>query len=135
ERSHRGIFYRGPRRSYEIPVNFVSVGVQIAKAVRALAFDLLGIASRTLAGLAVEPSNGCVVVVRAGVHDAIPNVVVRQVYSLAVPPERELQDSHARKSEIVSQRLDVRSDHSQIFGDDRQLSQRISEGRKKFSPG
>ena len=104
--------------------------MQILRAKTAFGVNLLLGARRAGAGDAVEPTNGRVVVVRARISHNVPVIVMRQIDILRVAAECELQDSHARKSEIVTELFDIRRDDAEIFGNNWQLAQRLANRRE-----
>ena len=64
------------------------------------------------------PAHRGLVVVRAGVHKAVGVVVVRQVRVVGAAAPRELQHDHAGCPDRAPQRLDVFSDHAEVFSHD-----------------
>ena len=94
-----------------------AVRVQIAQGKRSLGLDLLvGLGGRDVSR--GEPALGRVVVVRAGVDDAMGHVAMRQVLvRCLIGPETELEDSHSRQAEFVAQGFDGGRDQAQVFGD------------------
>ena len=73
-----------------------------------------------------------VVIVSAGIDHDVAVIVVRQIDVLRVAAKAKLQDAHAGKTEIVAQGFDVGRDHAKVFGNYRQLAQRVSDGREQF---
>src|SRR5438309_7161508 len=71
----------------------------------------------------------------ARINYTVSNVVVRQIDRLAVSSESELQNAHSRKPKVVAQRFDIGCDHSQVFCNDGQLAQSVSENGEKLSSG
>ena len=60
---------------------------------------------------------------RARVNHRVTHVVVWQVGVVGMAIERELKNAHPGQVELVPQRVDIRCDHSQVFGDERQSAQ------------
>src|SRR6185369_422953 len=116
-----------------IPLNFAPIGIQILQDIRPLAFDVLRVAGRAFAGLAVKPPDCGVVVVSPSVHNAVPDVIVRQVLIPAVSSKGELQNAHSGKSEVVAKSLNIGSDDAKVFGDDRQFPERVAKCNEKLS--
>src|SRR5688572_5972502 len=74
-----------------------------------------------------------------GVSGNIRHVVVRQIDILRVAAKTELQNAHARKAKLFSQRNDVRSNYAEIFGNDRHLAECLANGceqrpSRRFNP-
>ena len=55
---------------------------------------------------------------------------MRQVVVFRVAAERELQHAHSGNFKIVSKGLDIRGDHAQVLGDNRQIAQLFLESSK-----
>src|SRR5262245_35378516 len=123
QRNDRGVGDRAERQPDEIPVDLTTVRAQILQGQVALTRHFV-VAARAQAGaFAGEPADGGVVVVRAGVDDAVLDVVVRLVrVGLRVRAESELQDLHSGKFEPVSQSYHLVSDVAEVFSDDRQIA-------------
>ena len=68
--------------------------------------------------LIIEPAHGCVVVVSAGVGDAVFWVVLRgvEVFGIVVG-EAELEDSHAGESVLVNECVYGGSDVAEVLDD------------------
>ena len=64
-------------------------------------------------------------------HDVLV-IVVRQIDIFRVTTKSELQDAHAGKSKVITQLFHVRSNDSEVFGDDRQLAERFANCREQF---
>ena len=94
--------------------------------------------ARAAASSAVVPAAHRVVVVRAGVDDAVLDVVGSGGARCAGRRvEAELQHDHAREAELVAQPLDGGRDDAEVLGDQRQLA-RASRGRgveRRARPG
>ena len=74
--------------------------------------------------LALPPSHRCVVIVRACVRHHFARIIVGPERGrLRIRAECELQHAHAREAELMAQRLHLRRDHAQVFGDDGKLAQ------------
>jgi hypothetical protein len=58
---------------------------------------------------------------------------VRQIDVLSVAAERELKNAHAGKTKIVSQIFHVRSDYTEVLGDNGKLTQRLSDRSEQFA--
>src|SRR5262249_5599518 len=86
----------------------------------------------TQASLAVEPTDGSVVVMGPGVNHTIANVIVRQIDCLAVASKGKLQHSHTREPEVIPQSFYVRRDHTEVFSNYRHLTQYISKSREEL---
>src|SRR5499426_4177938 len=123
QRNDRGVGDRAERQPDEIPVDLMAFSAKILQGQVALTRHFV-VAARAQAGaLAGEPADGGVVVVRAGVDDAVLDVVVRLVrVGLRVRAESELQDLHSRKFEPVAQSYYLVSDVAEVFCDDRQIA-------------
>ena len=80
------------------------------------------------------PAQRRVVVVRAGVDDAVVLVHVGQVRVVALAAEGELQDAHARQAEALAQRHDVVGDDAEILGDDRQVAELVHQQPQEILP-
>src|SRR5262245_60196638 len=91
-------------------------------------------ARRTITRNTSPPSHGSVVVMCSGVRDDIPLVIVRKIDGLRVATKSELQYPHPGEAQIIAQLLDIRSDHTKVFGNDRQLAERAFYGPEEFSP-
>ena len=87
-------------------------------------------------GQRLVPAAHGVVVVGAGVDDALLDVVPRVVDAAhVVGVEAELEHDHARQPEAVAQPLDRRRDHPEVLGDQRQLAlQRARRGVEHRAP-
>src|SRR5512133_1733642 len=72
---------------------------------------------------AVPPAESGVVVVSAGVDHTVALVVVGQIGIVGIVCKGELQHLHARKAELIAQRLNAAVDEAEIFDDDRQPSE------------
>src|SRR6185369_8543596 len=116
----------------EIPVNLFAFSVEIIQTKRALALDLFCGSRGALAGDAVEPTHRRIVVMCAGVSHDVRNVVVRQIDVLRVAAKTKLENSHAGKTKLLAQCNHVRCDDAEIFGDDRQLAERVTNRREQF---
>src|SRR6476620_2982571 len=126
---------RGPDGAYQVPINFAAVGVQVFEAEVVLAADGAFITRRAGTGLRVKPTDGRVVVVRAGVRDAVVYIVVRQIVIFRVTAERELQDSHARKPERIAKLLDVGCDDAEVFSPKGKLAELAFQCFEKIVSG
>ena len=71
---------------------------------------------------------------RAGVDHAVSDMIVGQVGVGWAGIKGELQDLHAGKAETVAQGLDLGGDDAQVFGNDRQIPQRRTDGFEQASP-
>ena len=89
--------------------------------------------------VALPPAHRRVVVVRAGVDDAVARVVVRpEIRRLRIGPERKLEDRHSGESELLAQRFDLRRDDAEVLRDERQLlvpEAPIALPRRALRPG
>src|SRR5215813_1745649 len=123
QRNDRGVGDRAERQPDEIPVDLAAVRAQILQGQVALTRHFV-VAARAQAGaFAGEPADGGVVVVSAGVDDAVLDVVIRLVrVGLRVRAESELQDLHSGKIELITQSYHLVSDVAEVFGDDRQVA-------------
>src|SRR5262245_46401638 len=123
QRNDRCVGDRAERQPDEIPVDLTAVRAQILQSQGALTRHFV-VAARAQAGaFAGEPADGGVIVVRAGVDDAVLDVVIRLVrVGLRVRAESELQDLHSGKIELITQRDHLVSDVAEVFGDDRQIA-------------
>src|SRR5688572_10044564 len=65
-------------------------------------------------------------------HD-IPTIVVRQIANSAVTAEGELQHTHTRKTEIITEEFHVRSYDAKVFSDHRQITKLLLNGFEEFS--
>src|SRR5262249_58807883 len=100
-----------------------AVSCQILQGPITFAAPLVVAARAQAPAFAPEPAESGVVVVRAGVDDAVRDVVIRLIrVGLRVRAECELQDLHSRKSELVAQSYHFGSDVAEVFGDDRQIA-------------
>src|SRR4051812_18242892 len=98
----------------------VIVDAQISTSVIALAPNIVA-RPGAVTGTSGPPANRCVVVVGAGVDDEIARVVVGpEIRRLRVGAKCELQDGHARKPELITQRFDLRCDYAKVLGDEGQ---------------
>ena len=79
------------------------------------------------------PAEGGVVVVRAGVDDAVFGVVLRKVDVCVVAVEGELQHLHARIAAELEQALDARADDAQVLGDDLQIRQLAPDAAEQLA--
>ena len=82
-----------------------------------------------------RPAGGSVVVVGAGVDDAVRREVVRQERMRGRAAEGELQHLHAGKAAGLAQRLHVGRDDAEVLGDQRQRAQRIARGLEQRGAG
>src|SRR5262245_45613717 len=123
QRNDRGVGDRAERQPDEIPVDLMAVSAQILQGQVALTGHFV-VAARAQAGaFAGEPADGGVVIVRAGVDDAVLDVVIWLVrVGLRVRAEGELQDLHSGKFELITQSYHLVSDVAEVFGDDRQIA-------------
>ena len=113
-------------------MNFLAVSVQVLHAKLSLPLDLLKRARGAFTGNTRKPARGRIVIVSAGVDNHIAMIVVRQVVILRITAECKLQNAHAGKTTIVSQSFNIRSDHAQVFSDDWQLTQRLTDGNEQL---
>ena len=113
-----------------------SVGSQVSQGGVSFGRHLFRGARRPLAGWASKPADRRVVIVRSRIDDAVARVIVRpKVWRLRIVPECELQDPHPGKTEFVAERLDRRSDHTQVLGDERHLSELLENALKERLAG
>ena len=82
----------------------------------------------------VPPAQSGVVVVRAGIDDHVLFAAMRQMQMRAAVAEAELHDSHAGHAEALSHSLDLRSDDTQVFRNQRQVAEFRIQMRKQFGP-
>ena len=62
-------------------------------------------------------------------------MVVRQVWIREVAAERELQNFHSGKIELVPQLFNIRRDEAQVFSDERKAVQRFANAVSNCFPG
>jgi len=67
-----------------------------------------------------------VIVMRPNVRHGIGDEAVRQIRIVRMTVEGELQDSRSGQLKSIPQRLQIRSDDSQIFDDERQRPPRVA---------
>ena len=67
----------------------------------------------------VHTNQSRIVIMGACVHDTVLNIVMWQELIVWCAPPGKLKDFHPRQVETVAQLHNIRSDHAQIFGDDR----------------
>src|ERR1051325_451202 len=113
-------------------MNLASAGLQVLQTKLSFTLDLRRIARRARTGLALEPADGRVVIMCAGVDDDVAMIVVREVVVVWVAAESELQNTHAGKTEIIAQRFNVGRDDAEVFGDDGQFAESLTDGREEF---
>ena len=99
----------------EVPGEGVVVGVQ---RVDVLAGEVPRFVVEVL-----NPAADGLVVVRAGVDDAVVLVEVRQVIALLARIESELQDLHAREARVLDELDDAVGDIAKILGDDMDVAE------------
>ena len=116
-------------------MNLLAIGLQILHTEFAFAFNLFRVSRRAFAGHAIKPSHRGVVVVRSRIGDNIAAVVVGQIDILRVAAERKLQNAHAGKTKVIPQSLNVRCNHTQVFGDDWQFAESVANRGEQFSTG
>src|SRR5262249_13879518 len=99
---------RAKRQPDEIPIDLMTVHAQILQGQAALTRYFVVAARAHTGAFAGEPADGGVVVVRAGVADAGLGVAVSRVRAgLRSAAESELQDTTARKLELITQRYHI----------------------------
>src|SRR5216683_1187288 len=113
-------------------MNLRTLRIQIFQADVSLRAYLFRSSGRPGAGHAIEPADGGVVVVCPGIGHDVAVIVVRQIDTFCIAAKSELQDAHPGKAKAVAQPLDIRSDHAQVFGDDRQFAERLVDRREQF---
>ena len=64
------------------------------------------------------PAERRVIVVRAGINDAVGALVVRKIEVFRIAPEGELENGHTRKSGGFPQGDDGRRKFAEVFGDE-----------------
>src|SRR5215510_16273875 len=69
---------------------------------------------------------------RARINNHIAMIVVRQINVFGVAAEGELQNAHPGKTKPIAQLLDIWSNHAEVLGDDRQISEGVSDRGKEF---
>src|SRR5215471_14286007 len=80
----------------------------------------------------LPPSQSRVVVVRAGVDNAVRRIILRQIDVSAGVAEGKLQDLHSRDLQALSQGMNFRRDHAQVFGDKRQLANPLPQNAEQI---
>ena len=76
-----------------------------------------------------------VVVVGAGVHDAVFVTAVRQISIVFIIAESKLQYTHAGEACFFSESTDFIGDDAQVFGDERKFAQRFFNGFEEIHAG
>ncbi len=105
----RRISNRCQHGANELPMHGASVETQIASGVVPLASDVV-VGPRAVTGAASPPSDRRIVVMRSGINDEIAWIVMRaKIGRLRIGAKRELQDRHAGKAELMTERFDLRA--------------------------
>ena len=103
------------------------LGVRAAHVAKA--HPLRRIVEHRALGRVAQPADRGVVVVGAGVDDAVRRVAFGSILGgLRIVAERELKHAHAGKIELVAQRVHIRRDDTEVFRDDGQRPQFIGDG-------
>jgi len=131
-----GVGDGGPGSADHVPFDFGAVATEVGHDEGAFAFDLIGGAGRSFTGFAVKPAGGGVVVVRAGVDDAIPDEIMGEELVVRIrASETKLQDAHAGKTEAVAEGFDFGGDEAEVFGDDGEFSECLPSSEEHFRTG
>ena len=94
-----------------VPVNLLPLGVQILQGELLFLLYLVRCARRAFSLATVEPAHRGIVIVRAGIDDAVAGEIVRLiVVGFGVVAEGELQHPHAGETETIAEGFDLRRD-------------------------
>src|SRR5690606_16105471 len=97
---------------------------------------LLEIGADVLPRVFKPPSDGCIIVVRAGVDHKIWCVVVRNVVgSRHVLTKGKLKHFHAGQTKFITKGKNRRINISEIFGNERKPAELLPKNTKNVSPG
>ncbi len=130
-----GVCRRRQREADEVPVNLAPGRAEVPQDTPVRCERPSTARAAVVTPQTLKPAHRGVVVVRAGVDDAVRRKRVRLVVAVAFTVERGLQDAHAREAEAFAERDGLRRHHAEVLGDDLLRAEAPAQGGQQLAAG